>query len=364
MSDADLIKRISTAFRKPGHPVAFSAPDQIRRYFGTSKEKAKKALEHIDSYVLHREYKKPRVYNSYFIYNRRDLLQADLIDIRSIHRENDGTKFLLLIIDVFTKKIWLYPLQDKKGVTMRATLSRWLNELRSKPKVFQTDAGTEFFNRNVGDLFAGYGIEQRVARGTSKASIAERANKSIQILIYKYLTDKETLRYIDVLPQLVKTYNRRGHRTLDMMPPFEADKPRNEERVRGIHVLRYQSVPKKKARFKLGDTVRIKTQAKSGVSSNRRAYAEQFFGEYYRIMRINRTMPVPLYYLKSMDSGNMLDQSFYGEDLTRVRGDIFKIENVIPNRIRGRGRNRQILVKFKYFTNPEWIFERDIIERY
>lgn len=354
------IASISAKYRRPGHPAAFSAPQAVARELGVGASLAKKALEHVDSYVLHREYKRPRQFNPYFIYNRRDLVQADLIEMRDISARNDGVNYLLLLIDVFTRKIWMYALKRKTGGETRDALETWLNQLRVKPKVLQTDHGREFWNRQVQELLRRENVSLQLAAGTSKAAYAERANKTMQILIYKYLTDRETVRYIEVLQDLVSTYNKRGHRSLQYMSPNDADKPRNQRRVRDIAMQRFSKIKRKKPKYKNGELVRIKTDSKAIVSS-RRAYAEQFHGEFFRITRINTTLPIPLYYLKSVDDGGMLDEGFYGEEIQRVAGNVFKIERVIRWRGR-RGRNREALVRWKYFgpQHDSWVDETEI----
>lgn len=354
------IASIEAKYRRPGHPAAFSAPQTVAREVGVGRSVAKKALEHVDSYVLHREYKRPRQFNPYFIYKRRELIQADLIEMRDISARNDGVNYLLLLIDVFTRRVWMYTLKRKTGAETREVLERWMNQLRVKPRVLQTDHGREFWNQPVRQLLRLHNVSLQLAAGTSKACYAERANKTMQILIYKYLTDKETTRYVDVLQKLVSTYNRRGHRSLKYLSPYEADQPRNQRRVRDIAIQRFSKVKRKKPTFKLGELVRIKTDSKAIVSS-RRAYAEQFHGEYFRILRINQTLPIPLYYLKSVDNGETLKEGFYGEEIQRARGNVFKIDRIIRWRGR-RGHNREALVRWKYFGpyHDSWVPEGDI----
>ncbi len=327
------------------------------------KAAARKALEHVDSYVLHREYKRPRKFNPYYVYKRRELVQADLIDVQRLSIANDGVKHLLVIIDVFSRKLWVYPLKNKAGLTVRRALAKWLASLRRKPKLFMTDKGTEFKNQHVRRLREHYRVRQQWAIGTSKAAYAERVNKTLQILIFKYLTDRETNRYIDVLPDLVTTYNTRKHGSLKKFTPEEADRPGNALAVRAVHMERYRNVKRRKPRFKVGDAVRVKTDSKALVDA-RRAYAEQFHGEYFTIVRINRRMPIPMYFIKSMDTDELIKGSWYGEELTRVRGNAFKVERTLGKR--GRGRARQILVKWKYFGSQhnQWIPARDVTEVY
>lgn len=357
---------VLSAYVKPGHPVAFSSPKTVADYFDISQKRAKKILEHCDSYNVHREYKAPRVYNPFFVHHRREQIQADLIDVSQLAEVNEGVRFLLLFIDIFTKRVWLCPLKNKSGRIVNGAISAWLNTLDVCPKQLGTDRGLEFKNALVQRTLSEKNVEWLPLGGTMKAAVAERANKSIQILMYKYMSSKETTKYIDKLQDLVDTYNTRPHRSLEGMTPSEADQLDNESKVQAINHSRYEEIARKRKHnlpFKLGDVVKIKTLAKK-VSSSSRAYAEQFKGEYFMIVRINRTMPVAMYYLRSMDTEEVIDGGFYAEELQRQRGDVYKVDSVLRRRVR-RG-VPEIFVKWKDFGERwnEWIPESNIVERY
>ncbi len=358
-----LRRRVLRAYLEPGHPIAYSSPGAVGKYFGISKARAKAILEHEDGYTLHREYHRPAVYNPYYVHSRREQVQADLIDVSRLAGANDGVRFLLLFIDIMTKKIWVYPLKSKSQQSMRAAVSGWLAGLASKPLVLVTDRGLEFTARGVQQVLTSNGVDWRPAFGTLKACIAERVNKTLQVLIFKYLSAKETHRFIDVLDRLIRSYNRRGHRTLDGMSPEEADRPANQGRVQAIFHTRYAKLAERRRQgslpLKVGDIVRVKTLPKK-VSSSARAYAEQFHGEFFTVTRINRTLPVAMYYLRSLDTGEHIEGGFYSQELQRQRGDVWKIESVLEERVR-RGR-RQLLVKWKYFgpQHNQWIFADDV----
>ena len=357
-------QRIARAYTTPGHPIAFSAPSAVGRYFNISYGKAREILEHTEGYTRHREYKRPKAYNPYYVHGRRHEVQGDLIDIAKISRENDGISFLLVLIDIFTKRLWVYAMKNKRGITTYNHLRAWLQQLRTKPKKLKTDLGLEFTNALVQHLLRQLGVKWEGATGTMKACFAERVNKSLQLLIYKYLTENETLRYIDVLPRLVRSYNRRPHRTLEGMTPFEADKPVNRHRVQAIlHAQYAKRATRRRPRLAVGDLVRVKTAPKK-LSSSSRAYAEQYKGEYFRIVRINRTLPIPMYYLRSYDSGDYIKDAFYAEELQRQRGDVFKIERVLKRRTR-RG-VPELYVKWLHFSNRwnEWIPASSVTRSY
>ncbi len=349
-------EHVLQAYHTPGHPTAYSAPAVVARYHNIPVTRARRHLEHSQSYTLHREYKRPREYNPYYVHNRREEVQADLIDVSTLARENDGIRFLLLYIDIFTKRVWVHALRRKTAVRVERAVRHWLTHLDALPRVFTTDLGLEFRNRRVQSTLREFNVEWRGAVGTLKACFAERANKSLQILIHKYLTAHETLRYIDALQALVRTYNRRGHRTLHGMAPRDADLPGNETIVQGILHQQYEKRGRGRARryanlrFKIGDLVRLKTEA-GKVSSSRRAYAQQFHGEYFRVVRINRTLPYPMYHLRSLDTGELIKGGLYAGQLQRQRGNIWLIERVFTSRVR-RG-VREYFVKWMWF-GPQW----------
>lgn len=368
-ANRQLHDRVVRAYVTPGHAVAFSTPQRVAAHFGITATRARHILEHVEGYTLHREYKRPRTYNPYYVHKRREQVQADLIDVAKLARHNNDTRFLLLLIDIFTKRVWLYPLARKTAAAVASKMTRWLNGLDVAPDVLMTDRGNEFRGR-VQLLLQRRHVEWQPALGTMKAAIAERANKTVQILMYKYLSENETLRYIDALDRLVDTYNKRGHRTLEGMSPLDADRPENEMRVQAIFHARYNRIADRTRRkrtgrlpYQVGDTVRIKTEPKK-ITSSSRAYAEQFHGEYFRVVRINRTLAVPLYYLRSLDTWDTVDGGFYAEELQRQRGDAFKIEDVLRERTR-RGR-RELLVKWKYFgpAHNSWVAATDVTRRF
>ena len=357
-------KRVQKAYTTPGHTIAFSTPSRVAKFFGITKGQASEYLEELEGYTLHREYKQPKRYNPYYVHNRRVQVQGDLIDIGQLARENNGVNFLLVLIDIFTKKLWVYPLKDKRAINVKVALEAWIGSLDNTPEQLCTDQGLEFNNRLVQALLARHGIQWDKAIGTLKACIAERVNKTLQILIFKYLTEMETHTYIDKLQDFVKTYNKRGHRTLEGMSPEEADRPANEAEVQAIFHRRYTEAAKhrtKNFKFKVGDLVRLKTMAKSKIGE--RAYNPQFTGEYFRVVRINRRLPIALYYLKSLNTGEYIEGGLYGNELVRQRGDIYKVERVIRER-RNRNNQRELLVKFKYFDTPEWILAANVTRRF
>ena len=134
------------------------------------KRTAKRWLSEQDAYTLHkpvrRRFKRRRV----VVGGQNQQWQADLVDVANLKKYNDGTKFLLTVIDVFSKRAWCVPLKNKVG----ATLERLLTE-NTTPTALQTDKGTEFLNRPFQKLVETHGIHHFVTHNEeTKASIVER----------------------------------------------------------------------------------------------------------------------------------------------------------------------------------------------
>ena len=66
-----------------------------------------------------------------------------------ISRFNKGIKFLLCVIDIFSKYVWVILLKDKKGVIIVNALENVLNSSKRKPNKIWVDKCSEFYNRSI-----------------------------------------------------------------------------------------------------------------------------------------------------------------------------------------------------------------------
>ena len=92
-----------------------------------------------------RKFKKFRkVYSSF----KGNIWGADLADMQSISKFNKGFRFLLCVIDLFSKYAWVVPLKDKKGVTIVNAFQKILKDSMRKPNKIWVDKGSEFYNNS------------------------------------------------------------------------------------------------------------------------------------------------------------------------------------------------------------------------
>ena len=117
--------------------------------------------------------------------------QADLVDMSRLKTANDGTTFLLTVIDVFSKRAWCVPLKSKSAATLAAAFRQLLSgsNNNNKPITLQTDKGSEFLNRSLQRLLKQYGVHHFATHNEeTKASVVERFNRTLKTRMWSYFT--------------------------------------------------------------------------------------------------------------------------------------------------------------------------------
>ena len=119
-----------------------------------------------------------------------DLWQADLVDMSSYFNDNNNFKFLLTVIDTFSKFAWCRALKTKSAKDVKAAMVDIFKEGR-KPFHLQTDNGKEFFNNDFKKLMEKEGIKHYSTYSSLKASIVERFNRTLKSQMWKNCYERE-----------------------------------------------------------------------------------------------------------------------------------------------------------------------------
>jgi len=165
-----------------------------------------------------------------------------------------GYKFILTIVDVFSKFAWAIPLKSKTGIEMTETFEKILKESGRVPKKIWSDKGKEYYNKIFLKFLKDRGIELYSVESEIKCSVAERFNRTLKEMMYRKFTELESRKWVKLLPELVDEYNHRVHSTIKMTP-IEGSKKESEEQIQREVFSISPSV--RKPRYKVGDFVRI-----------------------------------------------------------------------------------------------------------
>ena len=125
-----------------------------------------------------------------------DIWAADLIDMQAFSKDNNGIKYLLTVIDIFSIFVWIIPLKRKTGQEIANAISRILKERR--PSKMSVDRGREFYNKDVQKLVELYSTENE-----EKFCVIVRFNRTIKEKMFTYFSANNTRKFRDVLDLLV-----------------------------------------------------------------------------------------------------------------------------------------------------------------
>ena len=131
--------------------------------------------------------------------------------MQAFSKDNKVIKYLLTVIDVFSKFVWIVPLKRKTGKQVAHAFSRLLKERR--PCKAWIDSGKEVYNKDVQKLLELFSTENE-----EKSCVIEKFYRTIKGPIFKYFSANNTRKYIDVLDLLVDQYNNTNHSSIKTTP--------------------------------------------------------------------------------------------------------------------------------------------------
>ena len=254
-----------------------------------------------------RKFKRRRV----MVYTIDDIWSADLTNsFQSLSKQNKGYRYMLNVIDVFSKYAYSIPLKTKSADEVMEAFDKLFKYSGRQPRKLWTDQGSEFTNNKFKQFLKEHNIELYHVYNEGKACVIERFNRTLGEMIQKHLTAKKTDKYVDILQKLLDDYNHKNHSTIKMSP-FDASKPENEEKVQKVFTTRTGCASK--PIFKIGDRVRlpiIKNTFEKGYTPN---WTEEIF----EITNVIKSNPIS-YKVKDLHGEPILG-SFQKEELQKTR---------------------------------------------
>lgn len=361
----DYLKAI---YYDPAHPASYAGPQKLYHIvqregkYKIGMHKIRKFLQNQDSYSLHKPVRRRFRRNHVISAGIDDLWMCDLIDMVKFASWNDGYKYILLVIDVFSKYVWLRPLKNKTGAGVAEAFTDIFETSKRSPGRLSLDKGQEFNASVVQKLMKRHDVLYSPTQNELKATVSERCIQTIKTKLYRYFTYTENYTYLPILQDIAKSYNHQYHRTIGTAPADVTVK--KEEEVRLATYFARQPGDKKYSdkrgqfTFSVGNHVRI-SHLKTLFS---RQYDETYTGEVFVIAKRYYRGQIPVYRLKDM-AGEDIKGTFYQSELQKVDvnpDQIWKIEHVI--RAKGKGRNKQYLVKWRHFPAKfnSWIKATDL----
>ena len=138
--------------------------------------------------------------------------------MRLISKFNKGVRFLLCVIDIFSKYAWVVPLKDKKGASIVAVFQSILKQSNKKPNKMWVAKDSEFYNTSFKKWLQDNDTVMYSAHNEGKSVVAERFIRMLKNKIYKCMTSISKNVYIDKLDDIVNEYNNTYHTAIKIKP--------------------------------------------------------------------------------------------------------------------------------------------------
>lgn len=283
-----------------------------------------------------------------------DTFQADLIEMIPWSSQNNSYRYILMVIDIFSKRAWAMPLKNKTGEEVtKAMSSIFISNPTHIPRNLHTDEGKEFYNQTFQSLMKKHGINHYSTYSKMKASIVERFNRTFMNKLWPKLNLQGSHKWLNHLQPIIQEYNSTVHRIIKMRP-IDVNKENEKHLLDTVYMQNNEmnSINKSNNKFKVNDYVRISKYK----SLFEKGYTPNWSTELFRITRILPTSPIT-YRLVDLNDKEVKG-CFYEYELQQTKNtDVYLVEKVI------RRNGNKLFVKWLGFDNSHssWIDEKDFV---
>ena len=286
------------------------------------------------------KFKKRKVHAAF----KDNIWGADLADIQLLSKCNKGIRFLLCVIDIFSKYAWVVSLKDKKVISIVKAFQSILKQSNRKPNKIWVYKGSEFYNAYFKKWLRDNDIVIYSTHNEGKSVVAERFIRTLKSKIYKYMTSISKNVYIDKLDDIVNEYNNTYHTTIKMKPIDVKD---------NTYINTIKKINYKDPKFKVGDRVRI-SKYKNIFA---KGYMPNWSEEVFVIKNVKNTVPWT-YVINDLNSEEITG-TFYEKELQKTNQEEFRIEKVIKRK------GNKLYVKWKGYDNSfnSWIDKPSLVQR-
>nr|CAD2184911.1 unnamed protein product [Meloidogyne enterolobii] len=259
---ADPTKLLHSLYNNPNSPAAYSGVDRL--WYEARKVIKKLPRKVVQDYLEgHRTYTLMRPKRIHFPRSKTIAagfmtdVQVDLADMQALSRHNKGNKYILLGVDVLSKRLFGVPVKSKSSNDMLEAFKQLIGQMPMKPHRIFSDRGLEFKNKFVKDYFEKEEIQKNEStHSTVKASVAERAIRNVKQRLYRYFAQNKTLNWIDVLNKILEGINKSKSRVHGLRP-VDINFKNAQEIWEKMYRDEFSKKRKKGAKLKEGDFVRM-----------------------------------------------------------------------------------------------------------
>jgi hypothetical protein len=360
----DIENLLSKIYYDPSNPASYRGVSpllkEVNRILAESqrtklpRETVVDWLEKQDSYTSIKNSRINFPTNPYKIPQLNSQAGSDMIDMSKFEDENDGNRWILVFMNLYSRFVWTEALKSKDALSVLNGLIKILARVPFKHQSLQTDRGSEYYNKH----FLAYLKENDIILFSTGSSVfpVERFNRTFLAIIFRYQTAKNTRNWVSVLQDLTDSYNNAFHTAISATP-YEIlnglKEPKNV-RTSKAYKIQFEKYAKQDRKYILpiNQLVRLSYDPHHG-NPFQKSYHGRWTDEMFRVAEIiDKPNQRLLYKVKTIgEPSELIQNTFYANELSKVNEDFLKgalhIDKIL--RYRGVGKKREALVTWKNY---------------
>ena len=206
-------KTLENFYRKG--PAAYGSITNLSKVSKLSRREVERFLHGKNAHTKYRQFQRKIPRLKVIAYDIDEIWSIDVAYVNKLAKYNIGVKYLLVAVDVLSRKLRVEPMRSKTAKETTRTFARMIST--TQPKKLWFDKGTEFKGA-FKEICDSKGIETYTTHSEAKSAFAERNIRSLKNIIYKHLKNKWSYHYINELQSFVKTINSRVNRMIGQVP--------------------------------------------------------------------------------------------------------------------------------------------------
>ena len=195
-------------------------------------------------------------------------LNIDIFDYSKFLENNNGYRYILACVDVFSRKAYCEPLHTKSSDELTSNLYSIFLQSKAIPTIIISDNDAAYHGKPFQDMLSEHHIlhSENVPGDHNAMGIIDAFAKKLKIILSKYFLRNRKTRWLKILPEIIKTYNNTPHSGIADLTPNQALKPENRPIIGDIN-LEKQLMNKRTSDLESGDKVRRYTANKFSKKS-------------------------------------------------------------------------------------------------
>jgi len=174
-------------------------------------------------------------------YRPLSLIQMDIFDMRKFTRSNRGYKYILCIIDVFTRKVWTYAMKKKDNDNVQKFFQNFLDDSgiqSNTPIILMSDNDATFISESFQVILRENNIihQPNIIDDHHALGLIDRFARTIKTIFTRlFLQPGNEGNWIDHIDERVANYNNSGHTSIDNIKPNDAFLKKNFKKIYDIN---------------------------------------------------------------------------------------------------------------------------------